>query len=244
MAQNIYDDTGFFAGYSRLERSVAGLDGAPEWPALRALLPPLAGARVVDLGCGFGWFCRWAAEQGAAQVLGLDVSRNMLARAVEATPSPAVSYRIADLDQLALPAGAFDVAYSSLAFHYVADIRPLFRTIHDALAPGGHLVFSTEHPIYMAPTSPEWTTSADGRSVWPLDGYLNEGARRTNWLAEGVLKYHRTLGTTLSTLIASGFVLTHVEEWGPDAAQVAARPEWNIERERPMFLLIAARREG
>ena len=35
-------------------------------PSLRAMLPPLAGRRVVDLGCGFGWFCRWAAGQGAA----------------------------------------------------------------------------------------------------------------------------------------------------------------------------------
>ena len=59
MTQNIYDDPAFFAGYSRLNRSVAGLDGAPEWPALQAMLPDLRRASVVDLGCGFGWFCRW-----------------------------------------------------------------------------------------------------------------------------------------------------------------------------------------
>src|SRR5262249_42418522 len=74
VTQNIYDDAGFFAGYSRLRRSVDGLDGAPEWPTLRAMLPDVAGKRVVDLGCGFGWFCRFAREAGAAQVLGLDVS--------------------------------------------------------------------------------------------------------------------------------------------------------------------------
>ena len=66
MTQNIYDNEEFFAGYSRLPRSVEGLDGAPEWPALRAMLPELRGRRVLDLGCGFGWFCRWAREQGAA----------------------------------------------------------------------------------------------------------------------------------------------------------------------------------
>ena len=38
MAQNIYDNEEFFEGYSRLSRSVEGLDGAAEWPALRALL--------------------------------------------------------------------------------------------------------------------------------------------------------------------------------------------------------------
>ena len=68
MSQNIYDDPQFFAGYATLDRSVKGLDGAPEWPSLQAMLPPITGLRVVDLGCGYGWFCRWAQQQGASQV--------------------------------------------------------------------------------------------------------------------------------------------------------------------------------
>ena len=52
MTQNIYDDEQFFEGYSRLPRSVEGLDGAPEWPALRALLPDLCGLDVLrKLAC-------------------------------------------------------------------------------------------------------------------------------------------------------------------------------------------------
>ena len=82
MAQNIYDRPEFFARYSQLARSVHGLAGAPEWPAVRALLPDLAGKRIVDLGCGFGWFARWARAQGAAHVLGIDLSENMIARAM------------------------------------------------------------------------------------------------------------------------------------------------------------------
>lgn len=78
MAQNIYDDQQFFEGYSQLNRSVHGLDGAPEWPALEAMLPEVRGTKVVDLGCGYGWFCRNMREQGAAQVLGLDISAKML----------------------------------------------------------------------------------------------------------------------------------------------------------------------
>ena len=80
MTQNIYDNEEFFEGYSRLGRSVEGLDGAAEWPVLRALLPDLRGLDVLDLGCGFGWFCRWARQNGAADVLGIDVSERMLAR--------------------------------------------------------------------------------------------------------------------------------------------------------------------
>lgn len=52
MSQNIYDNPDFFAGYATLPRSVNGLDGAPEWPALRAMLPELRDQRVLDLGCG------------------------------------------------------------------------------------------------------------------------------------------------------------------------------------------------
>ena len=65
MAQNIYDNPEFFEGYSRLGRSVEGLAGAAEWPSLKAMLPDVRGLRVADLGCGYGWFCRWASEHGA-----------------------------------------------------------------------------------------------------------------------------------------------------------------------------------
>lgn len=243
MTQNIYDDPEFFEGYSQLGRSVQGLGGAPEWPSLRALLPDLTGKRVVDLGCGFGWFCRWARENGATHVLGLDVSENMLDRARAATADDAVSYERADLEHLQLPEGSFDLAYSSLALHYIVDLPRLLATVHRALVPSGQFTFSIEHPIFMAPTHPGWTIDAQGRKTWPVDSYQMEGPRVTNWLAQGVVKQHRTIGTTLNLLIRTGFTITHVEEWGPTEAQVAAIPALAEERERPMFLLVSARRE-
>src|SRR6185503_10125862 len=108
-----------------LPRSKLGLDGAPEWPALRAMLPDMRGLRVVDLGCGFGWFCRWARDAGAAQVLGIDVSEKMLKRAKADASKPGISYQKADLDELQLPAASFDLAYSSLAFHYLVRLDGL-----------------------------------------------------------------------------------------------------------------------
>ncbi|MEJ0020805.1 MAG: class I SAM-dependent methyltransferase [Acetobacteraceae bacterium] len=243
MTQNIYDNPEFFAGYSQLGRSVEGLAGAGEWPAMQSLLPPLAGSRIVDLGCGFGWFCRWAREQGAATVLGLDVSENMLARARTDTTDPAITYARADLETLGLPEAAFDLVYSSLALHYVAGMERLFATIHRALVPGGALVFSVEHPIYTAPSRPGWV-EADGRRLWPLDGYLQEGPRSTDWLAKGVIKQHRTVATYLTLLLGQGFRLTALQEWGPTDAQIAAHPDWAGERQRPPFLLVAARRSS
>lgn len=243
MAQNIYDDPGFFAGYSQLPRQVHGLDGAPEWPAIRAVLPPLAGRRVADLGCGFGWAARWMCGEGAASVLGLDLSQNMIARARADTNDPAIEYRIADLDTVELPAAAFDLVFSMLAFHYVRDFGRLARMIHAALVPGGDLVFTIEHPIFMAAAHPRWIRDEDGRRTWPVNGYFSEGERRTDWFADGVLKYHRTLGTTLNTLIGAGFALRRVEEFAPTPAQIAGMPELAEELERPMMVLIAARKE-
>jgi SAM-dependent methyltransferase len=242
MTQNIYDNSEFFEAYSRLPRSVAGLDAAPEWPALRALLPDLRGRNVVDLGCGYGWFCRWARAQGAARVLGVDVSARMLERARAATADGAVEYVRADMECLDLPEGSFDLVYSSLALHYVADLAGLFAAAGGALVAGGRVIFSVEHPIFTAPTQPGWSVDAHGRKTWPLDGYLIEGPRRTDWLAKGVVKHHRTLATYVSLLLRAGFALSHVEEWGPADDQIAAQPALADERQRPPFLIVAARK--
>ncbi|AWM89019.1 bifunctional 2-polyprenyl-6-hydroxyphenol methylase/3-demethylubiquinol 3-O-methyltransferase UbiG [Microvirga sp. 17 mud 1-3] len=242
MAQNIYDNPEFFAGYSQLPRQVKGLDGAPEWPAIRAMLPALTGKRVADLGCGFGWASRWMRTQGAASVLGLDLSENMVARATADTSDPAIDYRIADLETLELPEAAFDLVYSALTFHYVEDFGRLTRMIHNALVPGGDLVFTIEHPIFMAAAHPHWIAAEDGRKTWPVNGYSMEGERRTDWFARGVLKYHRTLGTTLNTLIDSGFTLRRIEEFAPTHEQIEQWPDLAEELERPMMLLVSAQK--
>ena len=241
MTQNIYDNQRFFENYQRLSRSTKGLPGAPEWPALRALLPPLGGLRVLDLGCGFGWFSRWARQNGAARVLGIDVSRNMLMRARAETHDRAIRYLRADLERLSLPSSSFDLVYSSLALHYVKNLRGLMSKVRRSLIAGGSLVFSVEHPIYTAPSSPKWRT-ASGRKFWPVDGYLDEGPRSTDWLAEGVIKQHRTLATYLNMLLGLGFSIAKVNEWGPTRRQIASQPSWADERKRPAFLLVAARR--
>lgn len=242
MTQNIYDTPEFFEGYSQMARSVHGLDGAPEWPALRALVSDVKGRDVVDLGCGFGWFCRWADEQGAANVLGLDVSENMLARARDTTRSTTIRYERADLDQLQLSPQSVDLAYSSLTLHYLEHLPALFATVHQALKPGGRFVFSAEHPIYTAPAQPGFVQDEAGQRIWPLNQYALRGPRTTDWLAKGVVKQHRTVGDYVNLLIEAGFTLAHLDEWAPTAAQLAAQPALAEEQDRPMMLLVAADR--
>lgn len=243
MPQNIYDSPEFFEGYSQFPRSKDGLAAAPEWPAVRAMLPELAGASVLDLGCGFGAFARWAADQRAAQVIGVDLSKRMLARARELTESDRVRYVQGDfsfLGNVDSIDGTFDLIYSALAFHYIEDFHKLCRQMRERLVAGGKLVATVEHPLYTAPARPEWQSDEDGLPIWPLNNYRKQGQRVTNWIAPGVIKYHRTIEGYITALVENGFILNRLVEWGPDEAQLREHPEWAREAERPMFMLFSA----
>lgn len=240
MAQNIYDNPQFLAGYSEFPRSRDGLAATSEWPAFRALLPAISGLRVTELGCGFGQLSRWLAEQGAASVLAYDLSEKMLERARVETSSPAVDYCRADLDTLELAPDSADLIVSSMALHYVEDFSRLAKTMFQALDAGGQLVFSVEHPIYAARAEPEWVTAADGRQAFAIADYGIEGRRVTNWIVDGIIKYHRTIGTMLNVLTTAGFAYGAVDEWTPSDEQLAAHPDWReTELTRPMFLLVS-----
>jgi hypothetical protein len=94
----------------------------------------------------------------------------------------------------------------------------------------------------MAPTCPSWSLDDEGRKTWPLSRYSIEGPRTTNWLAKGVVKQHRTIGTTLNTLIGAGFTIRQVREWAPTPDQIAANPDLAEELERPMILIVSVER--
>ncbi|KAM0130983.1 hypothetical protein ACHAO1_007576 [Botrytis cinerea] len=221
MAQNIYDQEAFFKACAQLPRSVHGLEKAPKFQVLRSWLPSLEGSSFLDLGCGFGWMCRWARKNGAKLVQGTDVSGNMLARAREYLQMS-------------------HVAYSSLTLHYIENLPSLIEQVYTSLKTGGVFIFSVEHPIWTAPRSPDWIKDAEGRDVWPLDGYLFEGPRTTDWLAKGVVKQHRSIATYIPILLDVGFILSAIDEWGPTPEQIKEYPDWARARHRPPFLLVKA----
>lgn len=177
VAQNIYDQPEFFEKYGQLPRQLLGLEGAPEWPRIAALMPDLAGLEVVDLGCGMGWFTRWAAEHGAARVVGIDLSEKMIEEARARTPPSSIQYRLADLEHLRPLDGSFDFAYSSLAFHYVEDFKKL---ANQALREGSFFLFTIEHPIFMAARNPRWVSVDSDHRSWIVDSYAVEGERHTD----------------------------------------------------------------
>jgi SAM-dependent methyltransferase len=241
MKQNKYDDPGFFAKYSKMPRSIGGLNAAGEWPAFRALLPSLQDKKVLDLGCGFGWHCRYAREQGARSVVGIDLSEKMLARARAFAHDPAITYRRLAIEDMDFPKEEFGVVISSLALHYVADYETVCRKVHECLSPGGTFVFSVEHPIFTALAAQDWHYGPQGERLhWPVDDYQQEGSRETAFLDSGVVKYHRTLATLVNTLTDCGFQILKLSEPEPAPELLETIPGMRDETRRPMFLLIAA----
>ncbi|MEU4390677.1 class I SAM-dependent methyltransferase [Kribbella sp. NPDC023855] len=227
---DLYDDPAFLTGYRELRREKRGLNDELEIPAMAGLLPAVDGLRVIDLGCGEGGLAVRLAEAeagGAAEVLGVDASAAMLARAVA---HPRVRYQRADLADFELPAASVDLVVSSLALHYVEDFEELVGRVAAWLVPSGWFVFSVEHPVVTAPL-------VEGT----LDDYADEGPRQRTWFGRPVVKYHRTLATTLATLQRHGFSLQAVQEPLPTEAQVAAHPHLAIHRRRPPLLLVSAR---
>ena len=63
MEYNEYDKEAFFNQYKQRSRSTDGLKGAGEWHELQKLLPDFSGKDVLDLGCGFGWHCKYAVDR-------------------------------------------------------------------------------------------------------------------------------------------------------------------------------------
>ncbi len=239
--ENPYDKKIFFEKYSRMDRSVKGLQGAGEWHELKKMLPDFRGKRVLDLGCGFGWHCRYAAENGAQSVLGIDISENMLQEARRRTEDPRVEYRKISLEEYEYPENSFDAVISSLALHYVESFEDICRKVYRCLKPGGEFVFSAEHPIFTAYGSQDWYRDEKGNILhWPVDRYFEEGKREAVFLGETMVKYHRTLTTYLGSLLENGFQITGVVEPMPPESMMDI-PGMGDELRRPMMLLVSAR---
>lgn len=243
MKENKYDNEVFFKKYSCFPRSVKGLNAAGEWHELQKMLPSFSGKRVLDLGCGFGWHCIYAAEQGAASVTGVDISKRMLAEASKRTKHQNITYICNSIEDYEYPDKAFDVTISSLAFHYIEQFDSICAKVNKCLVDNGIFVFSVEHPIFTAHGKQDWVYDENSNPLhWPVDNYFEQGKRATTFLGEEVIKYHRTLDTYVNSLLNAGFSITGLVEPKPAEGLLHSVPGMADELRRPMMLLVLAQK--
>lgn len=239
---NIYDDKDFFESYAQMPRSRDGLTSAGEWHQLRPLFPPLQGKSVLDLGCGYGWHCKYAVQQGASFVLGLDLSRQMIGEARKRNPSSNITYRVCKIEEYEYPENTYDLVISNLVLHYIADLDSVFQKVFFTLKKDGYFLLNIEHPVFTAGIREDWIYAEDGSpEAWPVDNYFYPGGRQTSFLGHNILKQHHTLTQILMGMINAGFTLEHIEEAQP-SKEMAELPGMKDEMRRPMMLLVKARK--
>lgn len=241
MKENKYDDPKFFEKYSQMSRSIEGLNAAGEWATLKTLLPDFQGKTLLDLGCGYGWHCIYAAEQGAERIVGVDLSEKMLETARAKTTDDRITYQRCAMEDIEFELESFDIVLSSLALHYVENFEIIVKKVHTILKPGGAFLFSAEHPVFTAYGTQDWYYDESGKILhFPVDNYYYEGKRTATFLGEEVVKYHKTLTTYLNSLLENGFEIRRIVEPQPTQEMIEAVEGMKDEMRRPMMLIVSA----
>jgi SAM-dependent methyltransferase len=239
-----YDDPAVFDTYWQARARATSPNELIEEPLVLALLGPVAGLRILDLGCGDAAFGRRLLADGCASYLGVDASRRMVRRArgeLRDTRGALLHQRI---ERYTAPPGTFDRVVSRLALQYVEDLGSVLGTVQALLVPGGTLVFSVEHPVITS-CAAGWSPSTP-RTSWVVNQYFATGRRETSWLGGRVVKYHRTVEDYVALVLVqqAGFRLERLREGRPELARMPSQAEFERRHRIPLFLVIAATREA
>ena len=246
LEQNIFDNEIFFEGYKKLRDSDTNSNDLLEQPAMRKLLPDLTGKTVLDLGCGYGHNCAEFAKNGAAKVVGVDISEKMLEVAKAENTDEKITYFNMSMTDIETLGEKFDFIYSSLAFHYIEDFDSFAKSMYNCLNSGGQLLFSQEHPIITATVDGKGHFNKDkngNRISYTFSDYHRTGKRVVTWYVDGVVKYHRPFSDIINALANAGFVIEQVVEPLPEQWAIEKLPTMAKEYIKPNFLIVKARKQ-
>jgi SAM-dependent methyltransferase len=244
MSQNIFDNDIFFENYKCIRNKPESYNNLIEQPAMRSLLPDLNGKIILDMGCGFGCNCMEFIQMGAAKVVGIDISQNMINAAKNMNVNEKIEYIKLNMEQIDNLKIKFDFIYSSLAMHYIADFAGLLKKIFDILNNGGILLFSQEHPLVTAPLrEPSWKTDEHGKKVSAfVSDYLENGERNVKWLSQERQYFHRSFSAIINALIENKLNVLHIAEPAPTLEILNVAPSMYDEIHRPTAIIIKAQK--
>lgn len=145
ISQDVYN--ALASGYNGI--TSAAIREHYEWPAVRSLLPDVAGLDVLDAACGDGFYTRQLVKDGAT-VVGVDASQEMVERARERfSDQNRASIYESDITDGVSQFGAeqFDLVVCQLALEHIEDWESVFAGFSRVLKPHGRVVISTSHPV-------------------------------------------------------------------------------------------------
>jgi len=186
-------------------------------PAMQTLCGEIDGQHLCDLACGQGILTRELARSGAASVIGIDLSGELLAlaRQYEDASPLGIDYRQGDAQTLAdTPNNRFDGVACCLALMDIPDLAACLGTVARVLRPGGWFVFAITHPCFQVPEG-RWTGQKGGTVRREVRGYFRESYWRSDnphGVRGQVGAYHRTLTTYLNACVAAGLALEQFAE--------------------------------
>ncbi|MFG2142924.1 class I SAM-dependent methyltransferase [Streptomyces sp. NPDC048696] len=149
MSVQQYDEIGeAFEGFKSLPLMRYG-----EVPSFLGMVGDVSGKSVLDLACGTGFYSRELKRRGATDVLGVDISVEMIAaaRASEHSDPLGVRYEVGDVAELEPADRTFDIALGVQCLNYAEDMATMermCRNIHRSLAPGGEFFVLAQKPDY------------------------------------------------------------------------------------------------
>lgn len=244
--------------WTRLSR--AGYDVYRDWlntPAFLEMLPPVAGQRGLDVGCGEGHNTRLVAKQGA-HMTGLDIAPTFLRHAREVEEGEPLSIVYIEGSALAMPFpdSAFDFVVAFMSLMDMPEVRRAIAEVRRVLVPGGFFQFSILHPLLDMPHHRN-LRGPDGRTyAYEVGGYFEElQGKVEEWSFSAapaharalfprfrVPRFSRTLSSWMNALIDAGFSIERLGEPSPGDETIRACPHLQDAQIVPYFLHVRVRK--
>lgn len=179
---------------------------------------------------------------GASEILGIDSSEKMIAKAVADNSDVQIKYEVCGIEGYSYPENSYDLVISNLVLHYIKNLDSVYQKVYRTLKLGGCFLFNIEHPTFTAGVNEDWIYDENGNpQYWAIDNYYYPGERETNFLGQQVIKQHHTLTQILNPLIKFGFQIEAIEEAMPPADMMDL-PGMRDEMRRPMMLLVKVKK--
>jgi len=221
-------------------------------PVMLRLLGGLKGARVLDLGCGEGYFSRVMARREAS-VVGVDISPVMisLAQEEEQRHPLGITYCQGDITDLAVFAKeTFDAAVAYLSLSDCIDHQLALREAARVLKKKGRLVYCLPHPCFFTPGA-SWeprdrlrvSGSDHDKLHWKVDRYFHR--ERVDWvvypnLPASTPHFHRPLQDYLDATWEAGLQVTAIVEPVPSPQLLAESQTWEKYLRIGFYLVVQA----